>query len=144
MRGLILAQQDSPRREAGLRRLGAAREAALERSLRVFLPLIDLEFAKDKTRRRDFDAAIQLLGAIADRELHSGDAVFHAVAVAALVESLLARGADADIDEANAQVQRLACTAQADRGLAVGDIWLLRLRGLLAKAHGDEAGYREY
>ena len=29
MRGLVLAQQDRPRREEGLRLLGAAREAAL-------------------------------------------------------------------------------------------------------------------
>jgi hypothetical protein len=26
----------------------------------------------------------------------------------------------------------------------VRDIWLLRLRALLARAHGDEAGYRDY
>ena len=29
-------------------------------------------------------------------------------------------------------------------GLVIHEIWLLRLRGLLAKAHGDEAGYRDY
>ena len=144
LRGLILAQQDSPQREEGLRLLGTAREAALQGSLRVFLPPIDLEFAKDKARTCDFDAAIELLRAVADRELRSGDAVFHAVAVAALVESLLARGADADIDEADAQVQRLACAAQADSGLAIREIWLLRSRALLARAHGDETGYRDY
>ena len=143
LRGLILAQQDSPQREEGLRLLGTAREAAL-RFLRPVLPPIDLELAKDKARTRDFDAAIELLRAVADRELRSGDAVFHAVAVAALVESLLARGADADIDEADAQVQRLACAAQADSGLAIREIWLLRSRALLARAHGDEAAYRDY
>ena len=26
----------------------------------------------------------------------------------------------------------------------IGDVWLLRLRALLARAHGDEASYREY
>jgi hypothetical protein len=26
----------------------------------------------------------------------------------------------------------------------IRDIWLLRLRALLARAHGDEARYREY
>jgi adenylate cyclase len=144
MRGLILAQQASPRREEGLRLLGTAREAALQRSLRVVLPPIDLEFAKEKARTRDFDAAIELLRAVADRELRSGDAVFHAVAVGALVESLLARGADADIEEADTQVQRLARAAQADSGLAVEEIWLLRSRALLAKAHGGDTAYRDY
>ncbi len=84
LRGLILAQQDSPQREEGLRLLGRAREADLERILGFSLPLIDLEFAKNEARTRDFDAAIELLRAVVDRELRSGDAVFHAVAVAAL------------------------------------------------------------
>jgi hypothetical protein len=30
----------------------------------------------------------------------------------------------------------------ADEGLAVRDIWLLRLRALLARAGGDETAYR--
>ena len=65
------------------------------------------------------------------------------MAVGALVESLLARGADADVEEADTQVQRLARAAQADSGLAVEEIWLLRSRALLAKAHGDETAYRD-
>ena len=45
--------------------------------------------------------------------------------------------------EAEAAIERLA-TAPADDGLVIRDIWLLRLRALLARAHGDEAGYRDY
>jgi adenylate cyclase len=144
LRGLILAQQDGPQREEGLRLLATAREAALEGSLNVLLPSVDIEFAKDKARTRDFDAAIELLRAVVDRGLRSGDAVFHAVAVAALAESLLARGADADIDEADTQVQRLARAAQANGDMAIEVIWLLRSRALLARARGDEAAYRDF
>ena len=57
---------------------------------------------KDEARMSGLDAAMELLGGVAERELRSGDALFHAVAVAALVESLLARGADADLNEADA------------------------------------------
>jgi hypothetical protein len=64
-------------------------------------------------------------------------------ATAALVESLLRGGSDSDLLEAEAAIERLAA-APADEGLAVRDIWLLRLRALLAHAHGDEAGYRDY
>jgi hypothetical protein len=32
--------------------------------------------------------------------------------------------------------------APADEGLVLRDIWLLRLRALLARAHGDAAAYR--
>ena len=45
--------------------------------------------------------------------------------------------------EAEAAITRLA-DAPADEGLVLRDIWLLRLRALLARAHGDEARYREY
>jgi hypothetical protein len=38
----------------------------------------------------------------------------------------------------------LRLAAPADEDLAVRDIWLLRLRSLLAKAHGDEAAYRNH
>jgi len=45
--------------------------------------------------------------------------------------------------EAEAAIERLA-TAPADDGLVIREIWLLRLRALLAKAHGDETAYRDY
>ena len=32
----------------------------------------------------------------------------------------------------------------ADRGFAVREIWLLRLRALLARAHGDAASYAHF
>ena len=143
LRGLILAQQDSPHREEGLHLLGTAREAAVEQSVTALLPWIDLEFAKDKARTRDFDAAIELLRAVADRELHSGNAVLHAAATAALVESLLRRGSDPDMQEAAAAIERLAAVP-TDPGFVLNEIWLLRLRALLAQTHGDEAAYRDY
>jgi hypothetical protein len=56
---------------------------------------------------------------------------------------LLDRGAGNDVAEAEAAIERLAA-APADESLALRDIWLLRLRALLARAHGNEARYREY
>jgi len=63
-------------------------------------------------------------------------------ATGVLVETLLDRGTDGDVAEAEAAVERLAA-APADEGLVIREIWLLRLRTLLARAHGDEARYRE-
>jgi hypothetical protein len=123
LRGLILAQQDGPHREEGLHLLGTAREAAVEQSVTILLPWIDLEFAKDKARTRDFDAAIELLRAVADRELHSGNAVLHAAASAALVESLLRRGSDTDMQEAAAAIERLAAVP-TDPGFVLNEICL--------------------
>ncbi len=45
--------------------------------------------------------------------------------------------------EAEAAIERLAA-APGDAGLVIREIWLLRLRARLARAHGGEARYREY
>jgi hypothetical protein len=64
-------------------------------------------------------------------------------ATGVLVETLLDRGAESDVAEAEAAIERVAA-APADDGLVMRDIWLLRLRGLLARVHGEDARYREY
>jgi len=50
-------------------------------------------------------------------------------------ETLLARETDADICEAEAAIERLAEKVVDD--VPVRDVWLLRMRALLARAHGD-------
>jgi hypothetical protein len=50
---------------------------------------------------------------------------------------------DGDVAEAEAVIERLAA-ASADEGLVMSDIWLLRLRALLARARGDDTAYRDY
>ena len=64
-------------------------------------------------------------------------------ATGVLVETLLDRGADGDVAEAEAAIERLA-DAPADDGLVIREIWLLRLRALLARAQGDDTAYRDY
>ena len=53
------------------------------------------------------------------------------------------RGTDADVAEAEAAIERLAA-APADEGLVIRDVWLLRLRALLARARGDAAAYAHF
>jgi hypothetical protein len=60
-----------------------------------------------------------------------------------LTETLLDRGADGDLAEAEAAIDRLAA-APTDAALALRDIQLLRLRALLARAHGDAAAYKDF
>jgi hypothetical protein len=60
-----------------------------------------------------------------------------------LVETLLERGARDDVEEAEAAIERLAA-APTDEGLVVRDIWLLRMRALLAHTKGDDTAYRDY
>ena len=64
-------------------------------------------------------------------------------ATVALVESLLRRGSDTDLQEAAAAIERLAAVP-TDPGFVLNEIPLLRLRALLAQALGDDTAYRDY
>ena len=58
------------------------------------------------------------------------------------METLLERGAEGDLAEAQEAIDRLA-NLPADDGSAMRDITLLRLRALLARARGDDVAYRD-
>jgi class 3 adenylate cyclase len=113
-------------------------------SLLCHLPIINVYLARETARRGDRDDAIPLMRAAVDHLFRQGQLLGWGVpATGVLVETLLDRGADNDAAEAEAAIKRLAA-APAEEGLVIRDILLLRLRALLARAHGDEAGYREY
>ena len=105
------------------------------------LPLVNASVARERARRGDRDGAYRY----ARRRRPSVPAghcwLWGVPATGVLVETLLDRGAVGDVAEADAAIERLAA-APADDGLAVRDIWLLRLRALLARAHGDDGAHR--
>jgi hypothetical protein len=108
------------------------------------LPLIEVYAARERARRGDPDDAIPLMRATASHLFREGQLLLWGIpATAVLVETLLDRGAESDVAEAEAAIERLVA-ASADEGLVIRDIWLLRLRALLARARGDETGYREF
>jgi hypothetical protein len=81
--------------------------------------------------------------AAVDHLFSEGQLLMWAVpATGVLVEALLDHGTGSDVAEADAVTERLA-SAPADEGLALRDIWLLRLRALLARARGDAAAYAD-
>jgi hypothetical protein len=57
--------------------------------------------------------------------------------------ALLDRGAEGDVAEAEAAIDRLAA-APAEDGLVIREIWLLRLRAPLARARGDANAYADF
>ena len=108
------------------------------------LPIVEVYSARERARRGDRDEAISLMRAAVDHLVRQGQLLQWGIpAIGVLVETLLDRGADDDVAVAEAAIERLA-DAPADDGRAIREIWLLRLRALLAKAHGDEAAYRDY
>jgi hypothetical protein len=101
------------------------------------LLIVQVYLAREQARFGDRDEAIPLMRAAVDHLLREG---MGSAAPVVLVETLLDRGTDDDVAEAEAAIERLA-DAPADEGLVISDIWLLRLRALLARAHGDDAAY---
>ena len=105
------------------------------------LPIVNVYSARERARRGDRDEAIPLMRAAVDHLVREGQLLTWGIpATGVLVETLLDRGSDGDVAEAEAAIERLAA-APADDGLVIRDIWLLRLRALLARAHGDDAAY---
>jgi adenylate cyclase len=60
-----------------------------------------------------------------------------------LVEALLRRCADTDLQDAQAAIDRLTAVP-TEPGYITHDFWPLRLRALLARVQGDDAKYRDY
>jgi class 3 adenylate cyclase len=110
------------------------------------LAFVNVRLARERARRGDRDEAIPLMRATVDHSVPEGELLAWGYAVPAtgvLVETLLDSGAEGDVAEAEAAIDRLAA-APADDGVVIRDVWLLRLRALLAQAQGDETSYRNY
>jgi hypothetical protein len=143
--GLALMHRESPaERERGLEVLGQVREMCHNgRFYGFMLPVIDLWAARERARCGDRDGALSQMRAATIDLFHAGQHSYGVPATGFLVETLLERGAESDVAEAEAAIERLAA-APADEGLVIRDIWLLRLRALLARAKRDEVAYRDY
>ena len=129
-------------RHRGLELLAELRDMWIQqRYLLSELPVLDVNLARDQAMSGDRDGAIPVLRKSVDDMTTRGQVGYYIPATGDLVETLLDRGADGDVAEAEAAIARLA-TTPAD-GSVILDVWLLRLRALLARAHGDDAGYRD-
>jgi hypothetical protein len=143
--GIALVHRDSPAdRERGLELLGQVRDMCLQgRFYLSLLAVVDMCTTRERATRGDRDGAIPPLRDVVDDLFHAGQLRTCIGATALLVETLLERDAEDDVAEADAAIERLAA-APADDRLVIREIWLLRLRALLARAHSDETNYRDY
>ena len=140
VRGLTLVASDNLGHMDGLALLASAREAAIqERFTLATAWLVDTYLAVEKARTGDLDGAIELSRAVIEDGFASGGTIYVAWPIAILVEALLRRGTDGDIQDAQIAIDRLPAVPSV-----INDIRLLRLRALLARAQGDEDGYRDY
>ena len=140
----MVYRQTGTERDRGQKLLTEVSEVFLRRGHNLSdLPIVNVYLARERIRRGDRDVAIPLMRAAVDQLFSDGQSLGWGIrATGVLAETLLDRGTDLDVAEAEAAIERLAAVPAVD-GLVIRDIWLLRLRALLARAHGDAAAYAD-
>lgn len=104
----------------------------------------DVYSARERALQGDRDGAIPLMRAGVDHLLSEGGSREWGIpATGVLVETLLDGGTESDVVEAEAAIERLAAASTGDHS-ALRDIWLLRLRALLARARGEGVKYLDF
>ncbi|WP_309227836.1 MULTISPECIES: AAA family ATPase [unclassified Mycolicibacterium] len=142
VRGTALVTFEADR-EYGFELLAMAREAILqERFMMPALVPIDIEFAKEQARKGDRDGAIDRLRVICNEQFGGGEWLDRGLTTVALVEQLLARGSEPDLDEATAATERLAAEP-VEAGFVLFGVSILRMRAMLARARGDHIAHRD-
>ena len=138
--GIALLYRDAAAdRDRGLNLMVRFRDFMRERAP-FLVPVAELWVARERARRGDRDAAIPVMRQAVD-ELHQAGRLGYGVwGTGVLVETLLQRGAESDLAEAQEAVDWLA-NLGVDDGSAMLEITLLRLRTLLARARGDNDAY---
>jgi class 3 adenylate cyclase len=139
----LLNQDAAADRHRGLELMMQTREIWLRKRALFLIPVTDVWAARETARRGDRDAAIPVMRQAVDELRQAGDLFYGVWGTGLLVETLLERGAEGDLVEAQQSFDRLA-VLWVDDGSAIRKITLLRLGTLLASARGDEAGYRDY
>lgn len=143
--GVALTHRDAPAdHQRGLELLAQVRDMCRhKRYIQSELPFIESYAALVEARRGDRDAAMAVMRKAVNDMLQAGQFAYGVSATNVLVETLLDRGADGDITEAQRAIDCLA-NLRTEEGWVAHTIWLLRMRALLARAHGDAVGYRDY
>jgi class 3 adenylate cyclase len=139
--GIALLSRDAAAdRHRGREVMMQNRDIWLRERAVFMVPVADLWAARERARRGDRDAAIAVMRQ-AENELHqAGRRGYGVWGTGVLVETLLERGAEGDLAEAQESIDWLA-NLPTD-GSAIPEITLLRLRALLARANGDDGTYR--
>ncbi len=137
----LLYRDAAADRRRGLELMVQAREWQRERMPSV-VPVTELAAARERARRGDRDAAIPVMRQAVDEMHQAGRLGYGVWGTGILVETLLERGAEGDLAEAQQAIDRLA-NLPADDGSAMREITLLRLRALLSRARGDDGAYRD-
>jgi hypothetical protein len=127
----------------GLDLLAQVRDASVRQGfLGSELPVMDVYLGRERARSGDPDGGIPVLQNSLDAMIAWDQVGYYIPAFGVLVETLLDRGTAGDLAEAEATTARLE--AVPAEGSVIRDVYLLRMRALLARARADEASYRNH
>ncbi|MFZ0714332.1 AAA family ATPase [Mycobacterium sp.] len=140
--GLALLHRDAPAdRDRGLTALEQLRDMCLDGHWTLSeVPLIEAYIGCEQGRRGDVDGAIAASRPAVDALFAAGQFAWCIPTTGMFAEMLVTRGGEADLKEAHTAIERLAA---APIDVVDREIWSLRVRALLAGAHGDEAAHRK-
>jgi len=136
-------REDAADHQRGMELFAQVREMCVEqRFYQSELPAFELHAARDRALRGDCESAIPVIRRVLNEFLEAGQLAYGAVVTTFLVEALLGRGTEGDVAEAQGAIDR-ASNLPPDESLVLRDVWLLRLRALVARARGDDDAYHE-
>ena len=144
-KGLVLVHGDATDRDRGLELLAEARQLTVQgRFYLSELPVIELYLARERTRQGgDVDDAINCMRTALEVLVERGQFAWAVAASAAFVGTLLGRGGERDLVEAEELIDRVA-TTPLEMASECLDVFVLRMRALLADARGEVDVYRDY
>ena len=122
-RAVVLARQDGPERAEAFELFARVRDEVVDERLAWLIPpIIDFHVAEEKARIGDLDGAVALGRSVLDNLYGGGGSIFCMPAATVLVQALLARGTDSDLQEAQAAIDRLATASPTDAGMALIEV----------------------
>jgi class 3 adenylate cyclase len=136
-------RDDAADHQRGIELFAQVREMCVQqRFYQSELPAFELHAARDSVLRGDCESAVPVIRRVLNEFLEAGQLAYGAVGTTFLVEALLGCGTEGDVAEAQSAIDR-ASKLPPDESLVLRDVWLLRLRALVARARGDDDAYRE-
>ncbi len=139
---IALLLREATDRHRGLELMMQVRDMWLREPIAFLVPVADLWVAREGALLGDVDAAIPVIRKAVDGLQRAGRPFFELLGIGLLVETLLERGADGDLAEAQQTIERLAQLG-APEDWAMREVTLLRLRALVARAQGHHDAWRD-
>ena len=109
MHGVVLVYRDFPAdRQRGVQLLSEVQEmCANDRFMLSELPVLDFWAARERATQGDLDGVLPVLREAVEDVFDNGQLLYWAGATRVLVEMLLTRGSESDVQEAAAAIDRL-------------------------------------